>query len=47
MINISFSWDDGSIYDIKLASLMAKYDIKAMFYIPNTNCEQPFIKHKR
>ena len=44
MINISFSWDDGSIYDIKLANLMAKYSIKATFFVPNTNWEQPFIK---
>jgi len=44
MINISFSWDDGSIYDLKLANLMAKYDTKAMFFIPTTNWEQPYIK---
>ena len=44
MIKITFSWDDGSIYDIKLANLMAKHDIKAMFFIPNTNWEQPYIK---
>jgi len=46
MTKISFSWDDGSIYDIKLANLMIKYDMKAMFFIPNTNWEQPYIKQK-
>ncbi len=44
MINISFSWDDGSIYDIRLAKLMLKYSIKAIFFIPTTNMEQPYIK---
>ena len=44
MISISFSWDDGTTYDIKLANLMSKYDIKAIFFIPNTNWEQPYIK---
>ena len=46
MIKISFSWDDGSIYDIKLANLMLTYDIKAMFFIPTRNWEQPYIEKK-
>lgn len=28
------SWDDGSIYDIKLADVLEKYNIKGTFYIP-------------
>lgn len=43
MVNISFSWDDGSIYDLKLAELMNKYDIQAMFFIPAKNVEQPYL----
>jgi len=44
MINISFSWDDGSIYDVKLAKLMTKYGINAIFFIPNENWQHSFIK---
>jgi peptidoglycan-N-acetylglucosamine deacetylase len=43
MINISFSWDDGSIYDIKLAELMSKYGLNAMFFIPARNKENSVI----
>jgi len=46
MIKFSFSWDDGSIYDLKLAELMNKYAVKATFFIPAKNLEQPYIsKH--
>ena len=34
------SWDDGSIYDLKLAELLAKYSIKGTFYIPIKNLER-------
>lgn len=34
------SWDDGSIYDLRLASLLAKYNIKGTFYIPLKNKER-------
>ena len=43
MINISFSWDDGSIYDVKLAQLMNKYEINSMFFIPARNSENEVI----
>jgi len=33
------SWDDGGIYDMKLAELLLKYGIKATFYIPIKNVE--------
>ncbi len=46
MINISFSWDDGSIYDIKLAQLMNKYEINSMFFIPASNNENEIIAPK-
>lgn len=46
MIYISFSWDDGSIYDLKLAELMNKYDIKATFFVPAKNTEQPYLSKK-
>jgi len=31
------SWDDGSIYDIKLSKMLLKYNIKGTFYIPLKN----------
>jgi len=34
------SWDDGSIFDLKLAELLAKYNIKGTFYIPIKNSER-------
>ena len=46
MINVSFSWDDGSVFDIKLAELMLKHNIMATFFIPTTNLEQAFIKQQ-
>lgn len=30
------SWDDGAIQDIRLAGLLLKYKMPAIFYIPNT-----------
>jgi peptidoglycan/xylan/chitin deacetylase (PgdA/CDA1 family) len=33
------SWDDGSIYDIKLSSILLKYNVKGTFYIPLKNKE--------
>lgn len=44
MNNITFSWDDGSIYDLKIAELMAKYNFSSIFFIPTTNWEQPYVK---
>lgn len=43
MIQVSFSWDDGTIYDLRLAKLFEKYDMNAMFFIPTTNWEQSYI----
>lgn len=34
------SWDDGSIHDLKLAELLARYSIKGTFYIPIKNLER-------
>lgn len=34
------SWDDGSIYDLKLAELLTRYNIKGTFYIPIRNRER-------
>lgn len=33
------SWDDGSLYDMKLAELLLKYNISSTFYIPKNNIE--------
>lgn len=37
MIYFTSSWDDGSVYDIKLSELLLKYDQKATFFIPLAN----------
>ncbi len=34
------SWDDGSIYDIKLAELLTRYHTKGTFYLPIKNVER-------
>lgn len=40
MIYFTSSWDDGSVYDIKLSELLLKYDQKATFFIPLTNIKK-------
>lgn len=30
---ITTSWDDGTVYDLKLAELLSKYDLPATFYV--------------
>jgi len=39
-INFITSWDDGSIFDMRLSELLRKYKIPAIFYIHN-NCQLP------
>lgn len=39
MVKVSFSWDDGSPYDIKLAKLFEKYEIPCKLFVPNKNVE--------
>jgi peptidoglycan-N-acetylglucosamine deacetylase len=34
MLKILTSWDDGSKYDIRLAALLRKYNLPAVFFIP-------------
>jgi peptidoglycan/xylan/chitin deacetylase (PgdA/CDA1 family) len=46
MVNISFSWDDGSKYDLIIAELFQKYGYRAMFYIPTKNYEHPYISRE-
>ncbi len=38
---VTTSWDDGHLLDIRLASLLKKYDIKGTFYIAPRNRELP------
>ena len=38
-VEIIMSWDDGYPKDLKAADLMAKYDIKGIFFIPVKNSE--------
>lgn len=33
------SWDDGSPHDLRLAELLATYDLKGTFFVPIRNCE--------
>jgi peptidoglycan/xylan/chitin deacetylase (PgdA/CDA1 family) len=40
MIYFTSSWDDGSVYDIKLSELLLKYNQKATFFIPLANIEK-------
>lgn len=40
MFKITFSWDDGSIEDLKLMDLSIKYSIPGIFFIPATNTER-------
>lgn len=38
-MRICFSWDDGSLFDLKLMEINKKYNIPAIFFVPNTNVE--------
>ncbi len=40
MIYFTSSWDDGSVYDIRLSELLLKYNHKATFFIPINNVEK-------
>ncbi len=40
MIKIAFSWDDGSVEDLKLMDLSMNYNIPGIFFIPATNKER-------
>jgi hypothetical protein len=41
---ITTSWDDGHPADRRLSELLAKYDLKATFYIPRSNEEHPVME---
>jgi len=34
-INVTTSWDDGSVIDLRLGALLTKYGMEGTFYIPN------------
>jgi len=38
--NMITSWDDGSVFDLKIAELLDRYKISAIFYIPIINHER-------
>ena len=40
MLYFTSSWDDGSVYDLRLAELLLKYGQKATFYVPLFNVEK-------
>ena len=33
---VTTSWDDGSVFDLKIAELLTKYGVKGTFYIPKS-----------
>jgi hypothetical protein len=41
---ITTSWDDGHPLDMKLLELLEKYNLKATFYIPLSNSENPVME---
>jgi hypothetical protein len=43
---ITTSWDDGHPADRRLSELLAKYDLKATFYIPRSNDEHGVMDEK-
>src|SRR3989304_6708777 len=43
---VTTSWDDGSIYDLRLAELLSKYEMPATFYIPINNPERKMMKFR-
>lgn len=43
---ITTSWDDGHPKDFKLLELLEKYNLKATFYIPLSNAENPVMEKK-
>lgn len=45
-VRITTSWDDGHPKDLKLAELLAKYEIPATFYLPIKNPERRVMKDK-
>ncbi len=38
-IELISSWDDGGVDDLKLADLLRRYNIPAIFYIPTNTCQ--------
>lgn len=45
-IYINTSWDDGHSCDLRLAEMLAKYGIPAIFFVPATNPERDVIGKK-
>jgi len=41
---VTTSWDDGSIFDLKVAELLSKYKIKGTFYIPQKLFAHPLTR---
>ncbi len=43
MVKIAFSWDDGSVEDLKLMDLSMSYGIPGIFFIPGSNKERAML----
>jgi len=41
---VTTSWDDGSVYDLRLAELLTKYKVGATFYVPIQSGERQVLK---
>ena len=42
---VTTSWDDGSVFDLKIAELLTKYGMKGTFYIPRSLFAHPLERH--
>jgi len=42
---VTTSWDDGSVFDLKVAELLSKYGMKGTFYIPRSLFAHPLERH--
>ena len=38
---VTTSWDDGSVFDLKIAELLAKYGVRGTFYVPKSLFAHP------
>jgi len=41
---ITTSWDDGHVYDLRIAELLEKYQLQGTFYVPIRNSENSVMK---
>jgi len=42
---VTTSWDDGSVFDLKIVELLSKYGLKGTFYVPKSLHAHPLEEH--